>query len=775
MLLSLCPLAMAAGQGAPVSRIVVRGNYLLTPARVLSALGLEEGRPVDADALRNAVQQWNEEGSYGTLAYRIEPAEDGTLVVTIDVSERVRITGVYFEGNDRLSSKRLHELIDLTLGQTVSSIQVRAMEQQIVDAYKQAGHPLASVRAVLGKRGAGERDLVFYIAEGPRIFVTAVSFSGNKSVPDKELRRAMQSKVRHWPSFLWPGWFDEGKFSDDVLNVEAALRARGFLDAQAAGYVSYSDDMRSVTLNIVLNEGPLYHVGDLVFEGNTIFRDDELAAGLPMVPGDPFRPADLEASAELIAGMYQDQGYMDVDPRQGTLVAEPVFPPAGTDVTVRFVIREGEPVFIRRIRIVGLTKTRESVVRRALNFYPGERASRAKLKESEQLLINTGYFDPQARQPVQITLAPSAEAMRDAIVRVEEGPTGRFLVGAGLGSDSGLLGELSLVEENFDIANWPSNWDDFWRGNAFRGGGQKLSILLRAGTERSYYSISWLEPAVHNSDYSFGVNLYSTGIVRNEFDETRTGFSLVGGQRLTKFINRTITVGYESIDIDNIATGASSTIVRDAGSHSKPFVRFEVTVERRDDRRQPTEGYAGRGLVELAAGDVRAVKLELSGEKHWTVHETRGRHRHVLSARGRVGVITPLQNRVPVFERYYAGGFTSLRGFEFEGVSPVDPTTKEQIGGEGLLVTSLEYSVPVTQDDMLRLLGFVDAGYVTADAADVLTGWDEARVSTGVGFRWRVPFLGLTTVEVNLAVPLVKQTGDDTQNLHFSFGAERRF
>ncbi len=775
LLCSRPALAAEPPPAAPVANVVVQHNYLLSRAQVLAGLGLTEGEPFDADGLKAAVQKWNDSGSYGTIAYRIEPTPAGAIDVYLDVSERVKLTGVYFEGNVRISTRRLLELLMLTPGQTVTSFQVRSMEQTIVDAYKQQGYPLASARAVLGSHGTGDRDIVFYMAEGPRIYVAALTFSGNTQVPDSELRGATKSGVRGWPAFIWPGWFDETTFNEDVTNVEGALRAQGYLDAEAAGYVTYSDDMASVTLRIILHEGQRYFVKGVVFEGNTIFRDDELAARLPFVAGQPFHPADLQAATGTVATMYQQQGYMDVDAAKGTVQAEPVFATAGTDVTVRVTIHEGEPVFIRRIEIRGLTKTKESVVRRNLAFYPGERASSTKITESEQLLTNTGYFDAQAHPPVSITLEPDQGAWRDAVVRVQEGPTGRFMVGAGLGSDSGLLGELSLVEDNFDISNVPSNWDDIWRGNAFRGGGQKLSVILRAGTQRSYFSISWLEPAFHDSNVSFGVNIYSTGIARQNFDETRTGLSLVAGEQLTKFIDRTITVGYESIDVDNVDAGAAMAIMRDKGSHSRPYVRFEVSTERRDDRRLPTRGYAARGMVELSAGDVQTVKLEVSGERYWTIYEVRGQHRQVLGLSGRIGVVAPYGGHVPVFERYYAGGFSSLRGFEFEGVSPVDSATGDLVGGEGLLTGSLEYSIPVTADDGFRLLGFVDAGYVTAHAQDVLTAWDELRVAPGIGIRWQVPFLGLTTIEVDVAVPVLKQSGDKTQALSFSFGAARTF
>jgi outer membrane protein insertion porin family len=765
----------AAAPGAPIGRIYVQNNYLLTREQVLSGLGLSEGAPFDSARLQAAVQAWNGRGAYGTISYRIEPTPSGSVDVYLDVSERVKLTGVYFEGNQRLSSQRLQELLSLTPGQTVTSFQVHSLEQAIVDAYKQQGYPLASSRAVLGNHGTGDQDIIFYVAEGPRTYVRALTFSGNQHVPASELRAATISKVRHWPSFIWPGWFDEATFSQDAANVAAACRARGYLDANAAGSITYSPDMTSVTLNIIVHEGPRYYLKDVAFEGNTIYRDDELAARLPFVIGQPFHPADLEAATHTIADMYHQQGYMDVDPARGTVTAQPVFAPAGTDVTARIIIQEGQPVFIRRIEVRGLTKTKESVVRRNLTFYPGQRADSEKIKESEQLLANTGYFDQQKQPPVDITLEPDQGAVRDAIVNVQEGPTGRFMVGAGVGSDSGLLGELSLEEDNFDIFSWPSQLSDLWRGNALRGGGQKLSVILRAGTQRSYYSLSWLDPAFRNSAYSVGVNLYSAGIVRDYWDETRTGASVTGGEQLTKFINRTITVGYESISIDNVDKKRAEEIQEDKGSHSKPYVRFEVSTDRRDYKNMPTEGYSGDALIEFAAGDVQAVKLELSGDKYWTLYQENGQHRQVLGVRGRIGVITPYGSRVPVYERYYTGGFSSMRGFAFQGVSPADAVTGDRVGGEGLLTGTVEYSIPVTSDDRLRLLGFVDAGYVSAKAKDVLTDWSELRLAPGIGFRWQVPFLGLTTIEVDLAVPVLKQDGDKTQALSFSFGAARAF
>ncbi|MFO7957368.1 MAG: POTRA domain-containing protein [Candidatus Brocadiia bacterium] len=775
LLLAIASTAHAAEARPELAGITVRNNYMLTREDVVDALPVQEGEPFDNEAFRRAVQEWNETAGLGTLSYRVEPAGEGAVELLIEVDERLTVTRISFRGNKRFSDKRLRELVGLEPGDSVGRYELGVAEQAIEQAYKSRGFPISSVQGIAAMED-GRREIIFHVDEGPRTYVKKIVFTGNDHIRAGKLRRRMETKKRRWPAFMWPGWFDRGTFEADLPRLQTFYRNQGYLEAEVTGDASYSENMKKVTLQVQVEEGPLYTVADIRIEGNRLFRDEELLDAIPLEEGAAYRPPQMDETTEAISELYAEQGHLDVTPPKGNLQVEPVFPAEGTGVTVSIRITEGEPVRIRRIEIRGLTKTKEEVVRRNLNIYPGERATSGKLEESEQLLVNTGFFDRQARQPVQITLQPDEGTLRDAIVRVKEGPTGRLLLGAGIGSESGLIGEISLTEDNFDISNWPSSWRDLWRGNAFRGGGQQLTLILRAGTERSFYSVGWLNPSVNNSEYSVGVNLYSTGVARNEFDETRTGFSVSGGQELSKFMRRQLTVGYESIDIDDIDAASSPIIRRDRGSHSKPFVRLSGTIDRRDNRFVPTEGHYARGSLEVAAGDVDAVKLELEGKKYWTVFEQNGENKHVVGVRGRMGVVDAYSGgRVPIFERFYAGGFSTLRGFEFEGVSPVAPVTDEQIGGEAMLLGGAEYSLPIAPRDQLRFLTFVDGGYVTEDAEDVFTAWDELRLSVGVGLRWQIPFFGSASLEVNLAAPLLKEDEDDTQSLHFSLGAERRF
>jgi len=602
--------------------------------------------------------------------------------------------------------------------------------------------------------------------------VARIEFEGNEQVASDELRKTLESGTRRWPSWIWPGWFDETTFRADLIALEHACRNRGYLDARLDGDLEPGEEPGSVVLRIKVSEGPLYTIREVTFEGNTLFRDDELLAAIPTLPGEPYRPDDVDNALQTISDLYADQGYWDVTEARGNLEVQDVLAETGTDVSMRYRIREGEPVAIGQIHVHGLTKTNEMVVRRNLTFYPGERAARRKLIESERMLLNSGYFDFAAPRPVEITLEPSEGALRDAVVRVQEGPTGRLMLTGGVGSETGLMAGVAIEENNFDLWNWPSSWDDFWHGNALRGAGHRLSISLNTGTRRSYYAVTFENPALWNSEYSFGTSLYSRGIARNDFDETRTGLSLTFGHRLTRYTHRSVTVGYESIDLDDLTNPAPRELRRERGRHGKPYIRADASVDRRDNRFLPSEGHYLGGSVELALGDVGAVTARLQGEQYRTIHQRRGRHRHVVGVRGQLATIL---GDAPIYERLYAGGFSSLRGFAFEGVSPSHDPTDVLVGGKSMAVGSLEYSMPLTESDALRLVTFCDAGTVQPNSTGAILPFRDLRMSVGTGLRWQVPALGPAALELDFALPVMKESDDRTQYFHFSLAAQRRF
>ncbi len=565
-------------------------------------------------------------------------------------------------------------------------------------------------------------------------------------------------------------------FRDDLARIEAMYYNAGHLDASTGGYWTYSDDFQRIMLHVLVYEGPLYKVKRVGFTGNKIFRDAELLEAIPVAEGQPVSQQNIEKAKQVVADMYGRQGYVDVGaPGKETLRDQVVFSEQEPTVEVWFYITEGEPVFVRRIRVEGLTKTSELVVLRRLTFHPGDRVNTDELKASEEALRRTGYFDLTDPRPVEVFVEPGEGALRDAVVRVKEGPTGAVFFGLGLSSETGVLGEISVREENFDISNWPTSWRDLAQGNAFRGGGQKLVAQFTLGSERRSLLLSFTDPAVGGTSFSAGAKLYSNLVAWEDFDVTRTGLAASFGKQLAPHASGRIEVGLERITMSELESGVPPEIRRDEGSYNKGYLSATYSLDKRDNPTLPSRGYLASVTAEASFLDVEAVKLIAEVEKHWTVLEWEGGRKHILGIRGRAGVMDSYAGgRIPVFERFYAGGTGSLRGFEPWGVSPVEPVGDRQVGGRSMLVGSAEYSVPIVRND-LRFAAFLDAGYVKEDPWEVFSGWDELRVSPGVGLRWVLPMLGGMPLSIDLAFPIMKEREDRTRAVHFSVGAGHWF
>ena len=123
-------------------------------------------------------------------------------------------------------------------------------------------------------------------------------------------------------------------------------------------------------------------------------------------------------------------------------------------------------------------------------------------------------------------------------------------------------------------------------------------------------------------------------------------------------------------------------------------------------------------------------------------------------------------NDTPIFERYYAGGYSSFRGFAFRGVSPIKNGVS--VGGNFMALGTAEYMLPLTANDQIRVVGFTDFGTVEPDI-----GFDDFRVSAGFGFRLVIPAMGPAPIAFDFAWPLLDQQTDQRRMFSFYVGFTR--
>ena len=439
-------------------------------------------------------------------------------------------------------------------------------------------------------------------------------------------------------------------------------------------------------------------------------------------------------------------------------------------IDITFDVIENERFFIEKVIITGNDKTKDNVIRRNLSFFPGERVDTQKIKISEQRLTSTGYFDSQSGSASEMTYLPGTKYnTKNVLVNVKEGRTGMLRFGGGFGANAGLFGDVSYTDKNFDIFDLPKDWKDFMSGNAFRGGGHTITMRFSPGLQRTTGVFSFSNPAVFDSGYSLGLSANILRRAREDYDEERKGFKMSVGKTVLRGLRLGVTPNFEVIGIQNI-DGNAPTIIKDQqGSRRKLSLELTAMLNRLDNRMSPTRGYKITSSLEFSGLDVDMIKFTTKGTRYHTVFNFPDwRGKHILSYGGTLGMIESTSDEgIPIFENFFAGGANSIRGFSFRGVGPIDVATGEQIGGKALLLSTIEYTVPV-YSDMVRGAFFIDAGKADTDLNDI--NFNNFRATIGFGFRAKVPFMGNSVVSVDFGFPFIRKDKDDEQAITFNMG-----
>ena len=352
-------------------------------------------------------------------------------------------------------------------------------------------------------------------------------------------------------------------------------------------------------------------------------------------------------------------------------------------------------------------------------------------------------------------------------ILVEETRTGRLMFGVAVNSDAGVTGQVTIDERNFDITRVPTSWADLTSGNAWRGAGQGFRVELQPGSQVQRYLVSFTEPYLFGSNVSMNASAYYFDRNYYDWDESRYGGRLGLGYRLTPDLSVAASFRAENVSVFNPRVLGVPELDDALGKNDLFSGRASITHDTRDLPFAPTEGHLVELSFEQAFGSYDYPRAEIDFAKYWMLRERPdGSGRHVLAYNAKVGFSG---SDTPIFENYFAGGFSTLRGFAFRGASPVDMGVR--VGGEFRWINSVEYIFPITADDMLKGIVFCDFGTVEREIA--IHG-ENFRVAPGFGLRINVPALGPAPLAFDFAFPVAMADTDDKQIFSFFFGATRQ-
>ncbi len=371
-------------------------------------------------------------------------------------------------------------------------------------------------------------------------------------------------------------------------------------------------------------------------------------------------------------------------------------------------------------------------------------------------------------------LAPGQELPEEPLrplpleVIAEESRTGRIMLGVGITSDAGVVGSVIVDEQNFDIFRFPHSWEEIRNGTAWRGAGQRFRLEAVPGTQVHRYLVSFTEPYFLDTEISTGVSGYFFKRIYRDWREERLGGTVRVGYQFRPDLITNFTFRGEKVTLFDPSVPAGIVPDLDAalGTHELFGFRLGLAYDTRDSAFLPTEGHYIDFGVEEVIGSFQYPRGDVEIRKYFTLYQRPdGSGRHVLS----LGVSFAVTGKdTPIYDHYFAGGFSTLRGFDYRGAGP--HVAGVSVGGHMQLLASAQYMFPVTADDMLRLVLFCDAGTVEQD----YTLRDENfRVALGFGLRVLVPAMGPAPLAFDFAWPVAKADGDVTEVFSFFIGIGR--
>lgn len=356
----------------------------------------------------------------------------------------------------------------------------------------------------------------------------------------------------------------------------------------------------------------------------------------------------------------------------------------------------------------------------------------------------------------------------DIDVITQETQTGRLMLGVGINSDAGLIGSIMLQEDNFDITRWPTSWQDFRDGRAFRGAGQRFRLEAVPGTQVSRYTIDFRDPYLFNTEISFGISGFFYDRLFREWDEQRLGGRVSLGYHFTHRLTGALSYRGEKINVRNPATpyGLVPELDEVLGDNALHGFGVQLAHDTRDSPFLATQGHLIEVNFEQVIGSFSYPRVDLDLRRYFLLHERPdGSGRHVINLSTRMGIAG---SGTPIYDHYFAGGFSTLRGFSFRGVSPQKAGVL--VGGHFVLLASAEYMFPISADDMLRGVIFCDTGTVQ----ESIDRWhDKYRVSPGFGFRITIPAMGPAPLAFDFAFPVSYEPHDRREVFAFFLGVLR--
>lgn len=722
-----------------IASVAPAGNERIDAGAILNKISTKAGDIYSPDSLRNDLKAIFKMGYFDNVAIEVADSPKGKNVV-FRVQEKPLISKVTFIGIKELDEEDVRDAAGIKANTILNPATLNEAVKKINELYRSKNYSVAKASFKVNQPDPKSTEVVFEINEGSKMAITEIHFIGNKAFDESELKKEIQTGTWRWYKLPW--LFGSGTLKMDMLKQDADRLAafyadHGYIDAKVSE-PEVKEEGESILVTFTIEEGTRYKVGVIDVQGELLKSKEELLELLAIRKEEFFSKKIMQEDILKLTDVYAEQGYAfaEVDPDMKKSDSTQTL-----DITLK--VSKGELVKFNRVEVKGNTRTRDNVIRRDLEVQEGGTYNSKAVRDSVKKLQRLGFFED-----VTVTPQPTLEEdQMDLLVAVKERATGQFSIGAGYSSSDKLMFMGEISEDNF------------------LGLGTRLSFAANMSSVSSKYNLSYTDPRVFDSRVSAGVDAFNWEREYTNYTKSAKGGGLRLGHHLVE--EWRIYYGYSWTDttLDDIAADASDYILESAKINITSAVKLSLVRDTRDKLFNTNSGSRNSVSVQYAGGlfggEAEYTKLEGSTDWYYPLPLS-------TVVRTRLSAGKAFENedgKLPVYDNFYLGGMSSIRGFKSSSISPINPINDEKYGGDKMWFANLELYFPLVNDAGLRGLVFTDFGNVYAED----DSWDfgTMKKATGLGLNWLSPVGPLRLV---WGYNLDSQKGDEDAQWDFAMG-----
>ncbi|EII2402212.1 outer membrane protein assembly factor BamA [Vibrio parahaemolyticus] len=719
-------------------------------------------------------------------------------VLMVQVKERPTIASISFSGNKAIKDEQLQENLNASgvrEGEALDRTTLSNIEKGLEDFYYSVGKYNATVKAVVTPLPRNRSDLKFVFTEGVSAKIQQINFIGNEVFSDEELLSRFNLNVDvPWWNFLADEKYQKQVLAGDIEALKSFYLDRGYLKFNVdSTQVAISPDKKGVYITLGLEEGEVYTVKDVKFRGDLIGEEATFERLVPFEDNETYNGSLVTSMEEGIKRVLGESGY--AYPQVNTI---PEFDDENKQVSLVVNVDPGNRIYIRDIRFTGNNSTKDEVLRREMRQMEGSWLNSKSIETGKTRLNRLGYFENVEVQTVRV---PGSDDQVDLVYSVKEANSGSVNFGVGYGTESGVSFQVGLQQDNF------------------LGSGNRVGINAMMNDYQKNVSLDYRDPYWNLDGVSLGGKIFydefeasEAGIV--DYTNQSYGASLTWGFPFDELNRFEFGVGYTHNKIGNLSPylqveqflQAQADNIDSSGALNTNDFDFNISWTRNNLNRGyfPTAGNHQRAFYKMTVpgSDVQYFKMQYDVRQYVPLTK---KHEFTLLFRGRLGYGNGYgqtdgnDNLFPFYENYYAGGFTTLRGFGSNSVGPkavyrdysgsnngADTATDDSVGGNAVALASIELIVPTpfASDEVrnqIRTSIFFDMASIWDTEFDYRDSGAEYgdryyydysdptnyRSSYGAALQWMSPMGPLV---FSLAKPIKKFDGDDEEFFTFTIG-----